>query len=253
MSQPVNPYASPVTVDPYAPRMAEPPSGPPFQSGVGRARLTMIMLAICAVMNVLLFGSTAMELSLLMNSEWGSIDPAAASANDLRQFAVVMLLLLAMIITMVSFSFWLYRAYQNLPALGAQEVRYSPGWAVGFYFIPILNLFRPCQAMLDIWRGSDPARVPPLREATPATLVGWWWGLWIVAGIVDRIESRISLRAEGMEEVLAGSWLSLIGAALGVPLSLCALWLVRTVDRHQTARYEKLLGGQPPAAQAPFV
>lgn len=250
MSQAVNPYASPTTVDPFAPKLAEPPGGPPFRSGAGRARLTSVMLALCAVVNVGLIGSTALELNLLLNSEWGSIDPDAAAANDLRQGAVAIVLILVMIFTIISFSFWKYRAYENLPALGAREVRYSPGWAVGFYFIPILNLFRPCQAMFDIWRGSDPAQVPPAGRPASASLVGWWWGLWIVAGMVDRAESRVSLRADSMEEVLTGSWLALAGGILSVPLALCALWLVRTIDRQQTARYEKILSGQSPTAPA---
>src|SRR4029077_9871820 len=39
--------------------------------------------------------------------------------------------------TSVMFLIWFRRLYSNLAALGAQELRSTPGWAVGWWFIPI--------------------------------------------------------------------------------------------------------------------
>ena len=30
------------------------------------------------------------------------------------------------------------------------------GWAIGPWFVPILNLFRPWQIAVETWEGSDP-------------------------------------------------------------------------------------------------
>src|SRR5438093_12382214 len=52
---------------------------------------------------------------------------------------------------------WLQRAYRNLPALHATELRYTPGWAVGSWFIPLVNLFAPHQVVSELWKASDPS------------------------------------------------------------------------------------------------
>jgi heme/copper-type cytochrome/quinol oxidase subunit 2 len=47
------------------------------------------------------------------------------------------------IATIVFFLIWEYRAYKNLSALNAQNLEHSPGWAVGWWFIPFANLVKP--------------------------------------------------------------------------------------------------------------
>jgi hypothetical protein len=51
---------------------------------------------------------------------------------------------------------WLYRGYQNLPALGARGLRLNPGSAVLVCFLPILNYFLGNKVLNDLWRASDP-------------------------------------------------------------------------------------------------
>ena len=57
------------------------------------------------------------------------------------------------IATGVFFLFWFHRAYRNLPALGGDR-RYGTGWAIGSWFVPFLNAWRPKQIVNDIWRES---------------------------------------------------------------------------------------------------
>jgi hypothetical protein len=248
MSQGVNPYASPKAENPYAPRQpAAAAVEVPYRSGAGRARFTMIMLGICAVLDVLGAGSSLLELQLLTAAQaGGGIDPEAAVWNDARQGLLGVIQLAAIVTTGFAFSFWVYRAHQNLRPLRASEIKYSPGWAVGSFFVPILNLFRPCQIMLEIWRQSDPSGLPPTGERMPAMLVGWWWGLWLVAGALGRVSFRMSLAAEEISEFINAASVSIAESAVALPLALCALFMVRAIDRNQTARYAKVLAAPPP-------
>src|SRR6266404_5443429 len=41
----------------------------------------------------------------------------------------------------ILFSIWVYRANLNARALGGKDMRFSPGWAVAWFFIPVMNLF----------------------------------------------------------------------------------------------------------------
>jgi len=133
-----------------------------------------------SVVGVVAVGSGASEVSLLQRaSEGGAISDAAAQANDARQLAILVVQLLVTVVGAVFFIRWFSAAYKNLPSLGAENLRYGPGWAVGSWFVPILNFFRPKEIANDIWRASDPDR--PISDRTgwrqaPLTpvLAGWW-------------------------------------------------------------------------------
>ena len=56
----------------------------------------------------------------------------------------------------VLFCMWVYRANKNARALGAQRMEFTPGWCAGWFFVPIANLFKPFQAVREIYQASDP-------------------------------------------------------------------------------------------------
>ena len=60
---------------------------------------------------------------------------------------------------------WMFRAYNNVDAVAPGARRYDGGWAIGSWFVPILNLFRPKQIINDIWRAAtgSPTRPPCSR------------------------------------------------------------------------------------------
>lgn len=115
------------------------------------------------------------------------------------------LLGLAALTTAVVVSRWIYRANSNARALGAREMAFTPGGAVGWYFVPIANLWKPYQAMREIWKAS----AGPLgwqRRPVSALLPCWWllalvgpltagWVTWAartgVAGIDERAAEHI--------------------------------------------------------------
>src|ERR1043166_6019302 len=43
----------------------------------------------------------------------------------------------------ITFLRWIHRANKNLHCLSTEVMRLSPGWAIGWYFIPVANLFKP--------------------------------------------------------------------------------------------------------------
>ena len=54
----------------------------------------------------------------------------------------------------ITFLKWIYRTNFNLRALSQERMSFTPGWSVGWYFVPIANLFKPYQAMKEIWANS---------------------------------------------------------------------------------------------------
>ena len=64
---------------------------------------------------------------------------------------------LVQLATAIVFFIWLYRANANVRALGADDMMGSPGLGVGWFFIPLANLFMPYMTVRDIWRASAQA------------------------------------------------------------------------------------------------
>jgi hypothetical protein len=114
------------------------------------------------------------------------VGPAQLEAADQRTMmtagvqAVVLLVGLGFLIA------WTSRAYRNLPALGARDLRFTTGWAVGGWFVPFLNFVRPKQILDDVWRVSCPeGDVEDWHRRRVSPLLHLWWGLWVVGGLLS--------------------------------------------------------------------
>ena len=80
----------------------------------------------------------------------------------------------------VALAVWTSRAYRNLFALSVTDLRFTPGWGAGAWFVPFLNLVRPKQIVDDMWRppmaspsGGRGAARPSMRASTPGGR-SWW-------------------------------------------------------------------------------
>ncbi|MBP6563848.1 MAG: DUF4328 domain-containing protein [Neisseriaceae bacterium] len=69
---------------------------------------------------------------------------------------------------------WLYRAKTLCLRLGARDTRYTPAASVFCYFIPVLGLWRPYQAMQELYRCCF---APHHWRQAPSS---WWVPLWWV-------------------------------------------------------------------------
>ena len=74
-----------------------------------------------------------------------------AQVNDLWQSVITEIVVIATIFSIVVFLYWFYRAYRNLPALGATRLKFNPKWVIVYFFIPILALWKPFRALEEIY------------------------------------------------------------------------------------------------------
>jgi len=164
-------------------------------------------------------------------------------------FAIDALLAFAMfVVTTILFFTWTYRAYRDLLAITIGETRFTPGWAIAFFFIPILSLYRPVEIFEEIWRRSEPYPLPDARNA-PSTVRLWWLSYILMSGTVniifrwyDDINSPVPL---GL--AVANVVLTIVGAALG-----CVV--IDKLSKRIHARYNGLLAalnGVPPMQPLP--
>lgn len=190
MSDQINPYSSPQFEQ--APGAFSPPpestrGAAPYVSTAGLTSAVVVLLSLTALCHLVGIGSSLLQVELLQRGQTVGYSMEEANANDARQRAIALIQLALLVPTATVFCMWMYRSHKNLPALGAKRLQYSPGWAAGSWFIPILNLFRPYQIMQEIWGGSDPRWLNHAASAG-SSMVGCWWALWIIGGFVSQFE-----------------------------------------------------------------
>lgn len=166
---------------------------------------------------------------------WISIDDATDMTSPEGLYALVLLAnWLFLVATYVLFGMWIYRAAANVIATMVPGFDYTAGWAVGWYFVPFANLFKPFGAMRQIWNashsgGSDLDRSEPLLV--------YWWGTWVLVTIATNFAFRLSLNPENEAEVRSALEIETFSSVLCLALYPLA-WLV--VDRITRAQRDRL-------------
>lgn len=194
----------------------------------------LFLLKATIVLMVMAVISGFLEINLLNDIKSGNFDYSIedkVSANDLRQQIIGIIQMILFVITGIVFLRWIYFSNANSRALGAKGMRFTPGWSVGWYFVPIMHFFKPYQAMKEIWRTSkDPENWGLIN--TPSLLSNWW-ALWVISAILGQLSLKLSLRAEEINELLTSSWVTLISDIIEIPLALVAIKMVTKIFRMQ--------------------
>lgn len=161
----------------------------------------------------------------------GEFTEAEAAANDSRQNLIGLGFLGVFIVTGIAFLKWIYRANLNCRGFGAENMKFTPGWSIGYYFIPFLNLVRPYQSMKEIWQVShNPGN---WKSQSGSALLGWWWALWLIYGFIGQMVFRLSMNADSIEDLQASTGLSIFSSIINIPLCLVAINLVKTISSKQ--------------------
>eukprot|EP01037_Dinobryon_pediforme_P028652 gene28652-32016_t len=159
---------------------------------------------------------------------------SAVQLQNMARFSMAasVLYLLAFIAAGIFVGRWIYRANANAHAL-SDAMMISPGWSVGWYFVPIASLFKPFQAMRETWQASvspsEPDSVP-----VPAVM-RIWWGLWVVTSILSNVSSRISFDTMSFQQALLVSRLDIATFVLNLPLTIALILLMRRLTANQRA------------------
>ena len=214
----------------------------PFISGHSRAQWVMVLLLIVILIDVLAVVFDFSQIQLLSRVQAGiPVSEAEAVANDSRQVMMGFIYFAAFIVTAIAFCLWIHRSHRNLPALGARDLKYSPAWAVGGFFVPILSLYRPYQVTKEIWKASDPDVGPDWQDAPTSPLIGWWWVTFILSSYAGYILLRMTLSAETISDFMSLSVMTLVTDIIDIPAAILAIILVRTIAQRQRTKNQRML------------
>lgn len=116
-----------------------------------------------------------------------------------------------------------YRAMNNL-RLSGEDTDMSPGWAVGWYFIPFAMLWMPYKGMSEIW---DRSNLRAGRDVSGKHL-GWWWAFWVAGSLLSNLSIRLFgfMGGSTVSELAASYWMDAASNAL---LMVSGLLLLRVL------------------------
>ncbi|TLN26675.1 DUF4328 domain-containing protein [bacterium] len=145
----------------------------------------------------------------------------------------------------IVFLVWVYRANKNLHSLSNTAMVHSPGWSVGWFFIPIANLFKPYQVLRELWVVSSRGRV------SSTALVGWWWAIWLVSNFVGRLAARsvgavadTATKIMSLDAYIFSDMLTVASALLGVAM-------IASIASAYAANYDETQPAAPSAGWYP--
>ena len=152
-------------------------------------------------------------------------------------YAVYGLVWIFYYVAAVPFLMWMYRASRNLLPLEAGNQRYSSGWAVGWWFVPLMNLFRPYQVLAEIWRGSTATTRQSWTEAPLPWVLSVWWALLLISNFSGGI--GFAMINDGLVTT-THLWFYLTGSLATICSGMALIYLVNRITTQQDRKNHKV-------------
>jgi hypothetical protein len=129
------------------------------------------------------------------------------------------------------FVIWVHRMQANTFALGILGLRYTPAWAVGWYFVPIVNLWMPYRVMREIWCANrNPAGWQ--YDRAPGALILWWL-LWLASIVYIRISINDGSAQDVLLAEMSDAKSEGVRAAFRAASAVASLMLVTLLHQFQ--------------------
>jgi hypothetical protein len=126
--------------------------------------------------------------------------------------------------TAISFLRWLHSAVRQAQALQI-NVDATPGWAVGYWFIPFANLVKPFHVIRKLLAGLGG------EDLVTRSRVGAWWGMWITGNVLSQIQSRLAM-SNGLEAPAPSSSyvVGILASSASIAGALLCIQVLRTAQ-----------------------
>ena len=217
---------------------------PPFQRATARARWTVALVVVAALVAIGPIVAGAHHLTLAQRARRGevvSVQLAQDSEDGLM--ATGSITLLFVLLAGATWMLWQFRAHRNLRAFGAGDLRWSQGCAVGAWLIPYANYGLPFFVVRELWRASEPsAGLADWKLVKAPVLMILWWAAWLIgyqslAGAVV-LGGRNTLPSPGQSVVQ--SVLAIVGASCLIVAAALAVVLILRIDARQNQKQARL-------------
>jgi hypothetical protein len=229
-------------------------SAGPYRVAHPLAQWVIGLIAAAALVEIVAIVFRVQELSLLHRvASGGSVSFDEGRRADDQLNATLATGFLVLVGASATWCVWQFRAHTNLRPLGAGNLKFSPGWVVGWWFIPIMNLAMPYLTVRELYKASDPASgaIDWPTKRTPIVLPVWWvacvaafvlWG--IAASVAPRVNPTVS-------QLIARENVGIASDVFRIAAAPLAIVVVRSIDRRQEKKRARTTAMVAPASPSP--
>ncbi|MDA0768255.1 MAG: DUF4328 domain-containing protein [Verrucomicrobia bacterium] len=216
-----------------------PPLTPPYlyKCPLLPSRLAQGALFIYLLVSLAGSAFTALQIALIFLDEKGTPTPPVlweinAAAHHYEGYIT----LAVFVITAAFFGLWLHRVASNALSFNPRALPDTPAMSVGWYFIPIANLFKPYQSMQAIDKASSTH-----GPHSAARLLPWWWALWLLTGWVEQAFEAFWNNAETNAEIMKVTAFYEVTYLGSCALTILAMMIVRRVTTAQMLQHHSAI------------
>jgi hypothetical protein len=217
----------------------------PLTGAHARLRIGLFAYIAVAVFNIIVIGSMMYMFSALQDpSQAEAPSEAVIMIANIVGFGGIYLpfaLIGVTVVCIILYLLFVYRATKNLQVSNARGISVSPGWAVGWSFIPLANLGMIPSIMRQIWTAStDPSR----GAASPPVITIVWWATWLGGGAIGRVSDGLtpkdaeaaSFSAAELSEAFTPAFItSLLSSGLAIVSTFCLMVIIKQIRDSQEA------------------
>jgi hypothetical protein len=185
--------------------------------------------------------------AVLMGANSSMGGTTGVSPEEMHYFYYFSLALIGVHLVMEAmFLIWVYYANKNCRGM-ANNMIYTAGWAVGYFFIPLVNLFRPCQVVQELWKVSQNPRGWIGRR--DSIFVFLWFSIRIAAWILAKGPFHTSYSDSDDPRISALGTVIYLTTVEGVMtcIDLTTLILVSVITWRQIRWYRQVSASNLPA------
>jgi len=207
----------------------EPPRIYLFKDPAFRIRFLQTLLILSVILWSIAVYSDFLELKLLNDIKQGLFSSEeelaiTANASDTRQMILGLGQGILALTSFIFFMMWVHRSNNNIRALTEESMEYTPGWAVGWFFIPICALYKPYFVIKEIWimcsKHSNLKRF---------SVVGLWWTFWLISSCLSKLSTKLQLKAEDIDELITASFMSTISGGIDIFAKILMFMLISKI------------------------
>ncbi|MCA9640198.1 MAG: DUF4328 domain-containing protein [Myxococcales bacterium] len=223
-----------------------PPNGEPpgYVDQAFRLRVVGVGLFACGIITLLSLGFHALSWWDLHANAYKDFATTLHGVQA-RSFKIALWSMLIFYVTAIFFGMFLYRASDNTWAFGARRLRFSPGWTVGWFMIPIANLFVPYFVLKELWWASGERVEQPQTSGN----IKLWWVLWLVGALLELVVATLKTSSV-REEFMLALVLTVVVRLMDLGNAWFAWQMLAEIHKRQRASAWRTLEGNPASRQA---
>lgn len=208
-----------------------------YRSAATRGGLAAVLVALACVARLASLVHTYQGFAIIDEAAGGGLSTGDANAYDSTTSMLAAIGVVALIAAAVAVLAWLSRSVDDVPSLGLGLPTVTPRAAIGWWFVPIANFWKPFQVAQDLR-----ARVKPAgRDPTP-WLLGAWWTLWIGGNLVAYVAYLVEGGATTLDTLRTSLEIQLLSSAGVIAAGVLLMFAIRQLQTWMDQRASATAG-----------